>query len=52
MESKISVRKCGFKRSLKAAQRQKWSIVKTKMEFDVIHERFKGILGVFQASLN
>ena len=33
MESKISVMKRGYKRSLKAAQRQGWSTLKTKMEF-------------------
>ena len=33
MESKISVTKCGYKGSLKAAQRQEWSTVKTKMDF-------------------
>ena len=31
MESKISLTKRGYKRSLKAAQRQEWSTVKTKM---------------------
>ena len=53
MESKISVTKCGYKRSLKAAQRQEWSTEKkTKMEFYVTCERFKGILEVFQSTQN
>ena len=52
MESKISVTKCGYKRSLKAAQRQEWRTVKTKMEFYVTYERFKGVLEVFQSSQN
>ena len=52
MKSKISVTKRGYKRFLKAAQRQKWRIVKTKIEFYVIYERFKGILEVFQPNQN
>ena len=52
MESKISMTKCGCKRSLKAALRKGLRSVKTKMGFDVIHERFKGILEVFQANHN
>ena len=41
-----------LQRSLKAAQRQEWSTVKTKMEFYVIYERFNGILEVFQSTQN
>ena len=37
MECKISVTKCGYKRSLKAAQRQEWSCKKD------------GIVGYFRA---
>ena len=45
MESKISMTKCGYKRSLKAAQRKGLSTVKTTMGFYVIYERFKGHSG-------
>ena len=50
MESKIAVTKCGYKRSLKAAQKKGLSTVKTKMKFQVIYERFKGILEVLQSN--
>ena len=40
----------GYKRSLKAVQRKKSNTAKTKMDPDVIYERFRDTLVVFQSN--
>ena len=48
----ISATRRGDKISWKAAQRKELSTVKTRKEFYVIHELFKGTLVVFQSNQN
>ena len=50
MESKISMTKCGYKRSLKAAQRKGLSSVKTTIDFLSFTSDSRGILEVFQSN--